>query len=198
MMKLPYNVYIVGLGGQGVLTVGELMAEAAQRDGLPVNYFPTKGMSQRGGFVNAQIRIGRDLGPALPPRGAQLVVSFERSEALKGIRYCNPDTYFVLFDDCWNTTQVVTGKLHYPDEEMVLSEIRSNCRRLIRVPADSLPVIDGTAGRSNVFMMGVLMRHTDLGEIIRPESVEACIQSMKNAAFNRKVYQAGLDAEVGE
>lgn len=196
-MNLPYsvyNVYIVGLGGQGVLTVGELIAEAAQRDGLSVNYFPTKGMSQRGGFVNAQIRIGSAAGPALPPRGADLVVAFERSEALKAIRYCNPESSrFVLFDDCWKTSQVITGKLSYPEEELVLREIKDNCRSLLRIPVDSLPVIDGTRGHSNVFMMGVLMRNTDLRRVISPESVEACIASMKNAAFNRRVYQAGLD-----
>ena len=54
-----YDIYLVGVGGQGVLTIGEIIAETAFRAGLPVNFYPTKGMAQRGGFVKAQLRIGR-------------------------------------------------------------------------------------------------------------------------------------------
>lgn len=188
---MEYNIYIVGLGGQGVLTIGELIADSTQKSGAHVNYFPTKGMSQRGGFVNAQLRIGDDLGPALPPEGAQLVIAFERSEALKGIRYCNPETDFVLFDDCWMTSQVIVGKAAYPDEELVLSEIRKSCRSFLRISPDALPEYDGVRGRSNVFVMGVLMQKTGLRDILDASAVEACVKAMKNPAFNMKVFAAG-------
>ena len=51
-----YDIYLVGVGGQGVLTIGEIITETAFRAGLPVNFYPTKGMAQRGGFVKAQLR----------------------------------------------------------------------------------------------------------------------------------------------
>ena len=82
MSKQLYDIYIVGLGGQGILTIGELLAHAALQKGWPVNFYPTKGMSQRGGFTQGQLRIGREqVGAALPPQGADLIISMERSEA---------------------------------------------------------------------------------------------------------------------
>ena len=54
-----YDVFLVGVGGQGVLTIGDILAEAALGQGTPVNLYPTKGMAQRGGFVKAQVRLGR-------------------------------------------------------------------------------------------------------------------------------------------
>ena len=64
--RITYDIYFVGVGGQGVLTIGEIITEAAYRKGLPVNFYPTKGMAQRGGFVKAQFRLGRDAGPGDP------------------------------------------------------------------------------------------------------------------------------------
>ena len=55
-----YDIYLVGVGGQGVLTIGEIIMSAAFRKGQSVNFYPTKGMAQRGGFVKAQLRLGRE------------------------------------------------------------------------------------------------------------------------------------------
>ncbi len=65
-----FDLYFVGVGGQGVLTIGEIIAETAFRKGIPVNFYPTKGIAQRGGFVKAQLRLGREApGPAIPRKG---------------------------------------------------------------------------------------------------------------------------------
>ena len=73
-----FDIYFVGVGGQGVLTIGEIIAEAAFRKNIPVNFYPTKGMAQRGGFVKAQLRLGRTtVGPSIPEKGADLVIATE-------------------------------------------------------------------------------------------------------------------------
>ena len=50
-----YDIYLVGVGGQGVLTIADLITRTAFRKGIPVNYYPTKGMAQRGGFVKCYV-----------------------------------------------------------------------------------------------------------------------------------------------
>ncbi len=40
-----FDIYFVGVGGQGVLTIGEIISETAYRLGIPVNFYPTKGMA---------------------------------------------------------------------------------------------------------------------------------------------------------
>ena len=57
---MKYDIYLVGVGGQGLLTIADIITAAAVQKGIPVNFYPTKGMAQRGGFVKAQVRLGRE------------------------------------------------------------------------------------------------------------------------------------------
>ncbi len=52
------NVIIAGLGGQGVLTAADILAEAAFRAGREVKKGELHGMSQRGGSVTSDVRFG--------------------------------------------------------------------------------------------------------------------------------------------
>lgn len=62
---MNYDILIVGVGGQGVLTICELITEAATHAGIPANFYPTKGMAQRGGFVKAQVPAGQSVQTSL-------------------------------------------------------------------------------------------------------------------------------------
>jgi indolepyruvate ferredoxin oxidoreductase beta subunit len=52
------QLVISGVGGQGVLFVTRLMAEAVIRKGLPVMTSETHGMAQRGGSVISHLKVG--------------------------------------------------------------------------------------------------------------------------------------------
>ena len=54
---MKYDIVLSGVGGQGVLSVAALIAEAALRDGHQVKQSEIHGMAQRGGAVTAQLRI---------------------------------------------------------------------------------------------------------------------------------------------
>jgi indolepyruvate ferredoxin oxidoreductase beta subunit len=192
------NVYIVGLGGQGVLSIGEMLAEAAQKKNVPVNFYPTKGMSQRGGFVQAQLRMGEAAGPALTPGSADLIVALERSEALKGVRYAKKDCDFILFDDTWNTVDISVGKAKYPELDGIRAQIEPHCGRFMYLSKDALPVIGGKAVRSNMFLLGVILAQTALKNILDYNEVAEMIRGMwpKAADNNLAALQAGYQAAV--
>ena len=63
------NVVIAGLGGQGVLTCGDILAEAAFRGGADVKKAEIHGMSQRGGSVACDVRFGVDVRSPMVPVG---------------------------------------------------------------------------------------------------------------------------------
>jgi indolepyruvate ferredoxin oxidoreductase beta subunit len=63
------NIVIAGLGGQGVLKASDILAEAAFRAGLDVKKSELHGMSQRGGSVTSDVRIGRGVLSPMVPRG---------------------------------------------------------------------------------------------------------------------------------
>ncbi|MEE4609050.1 MAG: 2-oxoacid:acceptor oxidoreductase family protein [Desulfobacteraceae bacterium] len=61
------QIVISGLGGQGVLFVTRLLAEAAIDARLPVFTSETHGMAQRGGTVVSHLKIGAYASPLIRP-----------------------------------------------------------------------------------------------------------------------------------
>lgn len=194
---MNYDLYLVGVGGQGVLTIAELITEAAYRQGIPVNYYPTEGMAQRGGFVKAQVRLGRErVGPSIPERGADLVMALEVSESLKAVRFAKPGADFVLWGHVWAPTAVMLGKAGYPALEAVQEQIRAAGCVLHPLDESRLPLYtDGLPVADNMFVLGFVLAATRLREVITPESVLAAITARwpKAAGRNAFAFQAGME-----
>jgi Pyruvate/2-oxoacid:ferredoxin oxidoreductase gamma subunit len=71
----PQNVVIAGLGGQGVLTASDILADAAVLAGFDVKKAEVHGMSQRGGSVSSDVRFGAHvLSPMVPPGEADFLL----------------------------------------------------------------------------------------------------------------------------
>jgi indolepyruvate ferredoxin oxidoreductase beta subunit len=69
------NIVLAGLGGQGVITASDVLADAAFRTGLDVKKSEIHGMSQRGGSVTSDVRFGpRVFSPMVPPGAADFLV----------------------------------------------------------------------------------------------------------------------------
>jgi indolepyruvate ferredoxin oxidoreductase beta subunit len=197
--SFSFDIYLVGVGGQGVLSIGEIIAEAAYRRGIPINYYPTKGMAQRGGFVKAQLRLGRaSVGPAIPEKGADLIIATEISESLKSIRFIKPGGDFVLFGEIWQPTAVILGKAPYPKLEQVLDlAIQStNSRDHVHfIEPESLPLYKGIPVPENIFTLAVALGHTPLGEFLPPSEVEPILRNRWKQGVERNLfaYRAGLE-----
>ena len=64
------QIIISGVGGQGVLFVTRLLAEAAIKKGLAVFTSETHGMAQRGGTVLSHLKVGGYASPLIRPAQA--------------------------------------------------------------------------------------------------------------------------------
>jgi indolepyruvate ferredoxin oxidoreductase beta subunit len=192
-----YDVYLVGVGGQGVLTIADLIARAALRLGIPVSFYPTKGMAQRGGFVKAQVRLGRGMvGPNIPQRGADLVIAMEVSEALKAVRFVKPGGDFVLFGHVWPPTAVMLGQAPYPALEQVLEQVREAGGVVHYLAPQRLPLCEGAPVPANVFVLGAALGLTGLGQVLDPSGVAQVVQTRwtRRAERNAVAFQKGLAA----
>ena len=199
--RFTYDIYLVGVGGQGVLTIGELVAEAAHRRGMPVNFYPTKGMAQRGGFVKAQLRLGRGIvGPNIPEQGADLVIAMEVSEALKAVRFIKPGGDFVIFGHVWAPTAVMLGKAGYPTLDQVQEQVQEAGGKMHYLAPESLPLYEGTPVAANVFVLGAAVGHTCLGEVLYPSEVAHVVQTKWMRGIERNLFavQEGIEALVQE
>ena len=188
-MNELYDIYLVGVGGQGVLTIGEIIAETAFRAGMPVNFYPTKGMAQRGGFVKAQLRLGRSTpGPAIPEGGADLVIATEVSEALKAVKFVKKGGDFVLFAYVWAPTAVMLGKGTYPALDAVLEQARRSGRAPVVIDPERLPLFEGQPVPDNVYTLGVAATQTSLGRIVAPDAMADVIGARWKRGAERNLF----------
>ena len=177
------------------MTIGDIVAEAALHKGIPVNYYPTKGMAQRGGFVKAQVRLGRHMvGPQIPERGADLVIAMERSEALKAVRYVKPGRDFCLLGHVWHPTAVMLDKAPYPTLDQVAGQVEKAGARLHYLDPEELPLYEGTPAPANVYVLGAVLGLTGLGEVLQAAEVVELVQRRwkRGAERNRVAFEAGL------
>jgi indolepyruvate ferredoxin oxidoreductase beta subunit len=98
---------ISGVGGQGVLFVTRLLAEAAILQGRPVFTTETHGMAQRGGTVLSHLKVGDFASPMIRPRQADgLLVFKDENRALHGF-YLHPGAWTIT--NCTTTPSLETS-----------------------------------------------------------------------------------------
>lgn len=92
-----FNIVIKGVGGQGLITLLQVIAEAAFNEGYDVRTSELHGLSQRGGSVDVHVRFGKKIYSPLIARGsADLILGLEMQEALRGLYFANTKTKFLV------------------------------------------------------------------------------------------------------
>ncbi|MEZ5331197.1 MAG: indolepyruvate oxidoreductase subunit beta [Thermoanaerobaculia bacterium] len=146
------DIVLAGVGGQGVLSVGELIARSALVEGLAVKQGEVHGMAQRGGAVQAFLRLAdRPISSDLVPEAtADLILSMEPLEGLRYLRYLAPDGVVVT------ATEPVRNVPDYPDSEKLLARIAALPHSLL-VDARRLAEQAGSTRAVNVVMVGAVL-----------------------------------------
>lgn len=92
-----FNMLIVGTGGQGQITLLQILTEAALFEGYDIKTSELHGLSQRGGSVVVHLRFGKKVYSPLIPQGkANLILGLEMQECLKACYFANPKTAFLI------------------------------------------------------------------------------------------------------
>ncbi len=100
MNMRPFNIYLCGVGGQGIGLLCETILRAADHADQVAKAVDTHGLAQRGGIVVSQIRLGQKAhSPLIPERMADLVVGLERHEALRGMNVALKDGGTLIYYD---------------------------------------------------------------------------------------------------
>jgi indolepyruvate ferredoxin oxidoreductase beta subunit len=146
---MKFDIILAGVGGQGVLSVSAIIASSAMHEGLSVKQSEVHGMSQRGGEVQANLRLSdQPIASDLIPRGtASLVLSMEPLESLRYLPYL-AETGTVL-----TSTDAVKNFESYPDMDGLLAQIRT-LPHAILIDAERLARQAGSARATNMVMVG--------------------------------------------
>jgi indolepyruvate ferredoxin oxidoreductase beta subunit len=92
MKRDVVNIIFAGLGGQGVITASDIVAEAAFQSGLDVKKAEVHGMSQRGGSVTSDVRYGQSvLSPMVPAGEGHYLVALDAAEVEASRHRLAPD-----------------------------------------------------------------------------------------------------------
>ncbi len=183
-MKL--NVVLAGVGGQGVVTVARLLAQAALRDGLHVLQGELHGMSQRGGAVHAQLRLSDELleSPQVPRGAADLIVGMEPAEALRNVNWLRPGGRVI------SAKEPVLNVTDYPplDELYAALEALPGC---FLIDAQGIAKAAGSVRAENFAVAGAAAAFMP----IQPETLRACIleKAVRWKERDRNAALAALD-----
>ncbi len=150
------DVYLVGVGGQGIITASKIIGDAALLAGQKVVLSETHGMAQRGGSVVCTVRIGGARSPLIPDGGADVILSLELLETLRALCKASKDTVVVSSTERIVPLSVSTQKMRYPDEEDVEAQVMKVAKAFSRIDAPRIAAESGVPMSSNIVMVGAL------------------------------------------
>ncbi len=111
-----FNVMVVGVGGQGTLLTSRIIGKTALNAGYDVKLSEVHGMAQRGGSVVTFVRYGEKVNEPVVEEGcADIIIAFERLEALRYAHFLKKDGVIVVNDCRIDPMTVVIGASTYPE-----------------------------------------------------------------------------------
>jgi indolepyruvate ferredoxin oxidoreductase beta subunit len=188
------DIVIVGVGGQGVILISDVIGRAAVIAGKPVCGAETHGMAQRGGSVINLTRIGSRFSPMVASGGSAVLVAFEPGEALRFAHFLSPEGVALINTRPVLPSTVTCGKADYPPLSEIIAPIKARCDKVIAMDATALAEKAGTAVAMNVVMLGALAGHIPLSEEMIIQALSLVVPQRFLEA-NKKAFALGK-AEV--
>ena len=188
-MKL--DIKLCGVGGQGILSIATIIAEAATEAGLHLKQAEVHGMSQRGGDVQSDLRLSTEpiWSDLIAKGGADMILSMEPMEALRYLPYLAEDGVIVT------SSKPFVNIPNYPDEDAVLAEIDA-MPHSVRLDIEGIARDNDLPKSANVVLLGMAAPFIKL---IEPQQLSAAVARIFAAkgeavvAANLKAFDLGLN-----
>ena len=189
MANQKKDILIAGVGGQGTILTGRIIASLAISEGLDVKTAETHGMAQRGGSVITHVRIGEKVySPLIPQGDGDVLLSFEKLEALRWLPFLSPLGTVIVNTQELDPLPVLTGETEYSSE--ILEEIESKVGRLIAADALSIDPVTKNARMVNTFLLGILATTMEFEKEKWLKVMEQEIKA-KLVDINKQAFEAG-------
>lgn len=186
------SILFVGVGGQGTILASKLLSEGLMKHGYDVKMSEVHGMAQRGGSVTTQVRFGEKVYSPLIEKGkADVIVSFEKSEAARWVPYLKKGGHLVVNDYEIHPVTVLIGKDKYP--ENISEGLKSVVENTIIVDAAKIAEDLGNIKAQNVVLLGALIKALQLNDINWDEAIENVVPA-KAVDLNKKALALGMEA----
>lgn len=177
------EIIIAGFGGQGVLSVGVILANAGLKEGLNITWLPSYGAEQRGGTANCFVKISDDEIASPYIDEADVLVAFNEPSLKKFVDKVKPGGYLFI------NNSLIESKVGRDDIHVISAAATDTAKDL------------GAVKVANVVMLGLMLSETKL------LSTEAAYQSLeeyfkpageKMIEFNKKALATGSKMNTGD
>ncbi|MCL6481334.1 MAG: 2-oxoacid:acceptor oxidoreductase family protein [Firmicutes bacterium] len=171
-----WKMKIAGFGGQGVLLLGQILAEMGMREGKEVSWLPSYGPEMRSGSAHCHVCLSSQrIGSPLIEHPNVLVAMNEIS-----LRKFAPS--------------VTPGGLILYNRRTVPADLGVSNVRLLPIPAAELADQLGAAKVGNIVMLGALLELTGALSFATAEAVlQATVKNPDLLALDLRALQAGRD-----
>ncbi|MGY5860624.1 MAG: indolepyruvate oxidoreductase subunit beta [Candidatus Thorarchaeota archaeon] len=189
-MQDPFNILVAGVGGQGNLVCGRVLAEAAVQSGLRPVVGDTFGASRRGGSVLTHLRIGKtDWGPLIPKGEVDILLGLEPLEALRAAaKFAGERTVAIVSQTKIPTVASNNTPIEYPAVEQIIGSLNDLCKHVIVLDAEETLTQLGSMKMLNSYILGAMGSAPQT-----PLSLEAIRESLESLFGSKSVNMAAFD-----
>ena len=166
-----------GFGGQGVLSMGLNLAQAAMLEGKNVTYLPSYGAEVRGGTANCTVAVSDEEIASPVASSPDFIIAMNQPSL---VRFQN---------------QIQSGGVLFINSSLIEAEVSRGDIEIIRVPANSIAEELGSPKSANMVMLGAFTKKSNLVSVT--SVIEELKSTLKNKqkliAINKKALMAGYD-----
>lgn len=196
-MEEAYQMVLCGVGGQGILTISDIITIAAQKKGLNILGSEVHGMAQKGGSVVTNLKIGKNLNsPTIPIGASEMLVGLEQNETLRYIKFLKPggtviSSRTVLFPISWKKDKDAADKAR----ETINENLAKFDAIVYFIDAEKLADEAGLALAQNIVLLGALSQVK--GFPITEDELREALKirvPQKYLDANLKAFNLGIEA----
>lgn len=192
-----FNLLTVGIGGEGVLTAGVVVARAAHLEKKYVMGLQLHGLSQRGGSIPVFVRFGDVHAPTIPRGQADIIIASEPSEALRFAKYGSKErTVFIIDNNPVKSSYSNVLNEHYPAKEEIIAGLKPFAKKVYYVDASKkCEKLLGNQIYGNVCVLGIAVSR-GLLPLNKKNIVESIKQSVRHdTEKNLAAFELGINME---
>ncbi len=170
------RIKIAGSGGQGILLLGNILAEAGMAEGFNVSWLPSYGPESRGGTANCHVRI--DEHPIAAPSVTEIDVLIALNAP--SLEKFEPD--------------IVEGGLLIYNTSLIDIKPKRKDIEIVAIPASKIADELGSTKATNMVLIGAYVAKTGL---LTEEAIDSVLKTtLKHKELielNEKAIKAGMD-----
>jgi len=187
------DIILSGVGGQGILSIANVIGLAAIEAGLFIKQAEVHGMSQRGGDVQSNLRISdKEIASDLIPMGqCDMILSVEPMESLRYLP--------MLASDGWLITnnKPFVNIPNYPDIKDVLKEIASIPNH-IAIDADQIAKEMGSVRSANMIILGAASPYLGIEIPVLENAIKKLFKTKGEKVINLNLKAFGMGKQIAE